>query len=316
MHIVLTGAGGFVGSRLLTHLSARHRITAIARAPIPVPLGATLLLSDLTQLPHKLLPLSGQDCVIHCAARAHRLQEDAQDPVSLYRQINCALTLQLARQAAAAGVRRFIFLSSIKVLGEETPLGHPYRADDPANPQDAYAQSKWEAEQGLRQIEASTGLEVVIIRPALVYGPNVKANMRRLMQWIDRGWPLPFGCVQNQRSFLACDNLADLVEHCLSHPKATQHPILASDGMDLSTPALIRSLAHALERPARLINTPLVLLKILAHGIGQGSAAQRLLGSLQVDSQSGYRQLNWTPPVSVHNAIQEMAHHYRAQRRS
>lgn len=313
MQIVLTGVSGFVGARLLEVLAPQHQVTAVTRRPIPVSKGVSLAIADLTQLTQAPTWLKNQDCVIHCAALAHVVRAPSADTLAEYRRINTEATLNLARYAVAAGVKRFIFLSSIKVNGEATTPNHPYTAADQPAPVDAYGQSKWEAEQALQHLATTTGLEVVIIRPVLVYGPGVKANMRRLMSWIDQGWPLPLARIHNRRSLLALDNLVDLIRHCLQHPKAAHQIWLASDGEDLSTPELIRRLAQALNRPARLIPVPPSALQWLARCFGQQATAQRLCGSLQVDIRPTYQQLNWSPPLSVNTALQQMAHSFRGQ---
>jgi UDP-glucose 4-epimerase len=259
------------------------------------------------ELQHGLI---GQDVVIHCAGRAHVMHEHAADPLVEFRAVNLHGTLNLARQAAAAGVKRFIFLSSIKVNGEQTPQGKPYREDDTAAPLDPYGISKKEAEQGLLALAASTGMEVVIIRPVLVYGPGVKANFLSMMRWLQRGVPLPLGAIHNQRSLVALDNLVDLICVCMTHPAAANQVFLVSDGEDLSTTELLRRMARALNRPARLLPVPGFLLQSGAALLGRRALAQRLCGSLQVNIDKTRQLLGWAPPVSVDEALADAARHF------
>ena len=216
-------------------------------------------------------------------------------------------TLNLARQAAAAGVRRFVFVSSIKVNGEVTQLGRPFTADDAPAPLDAYGVSKMEAEEGLRAIASQTGMEVVIVRPALVYGPGVKANFAAMMRWLRRGVPLPLGAIHNQRSLVALDNLVDLIVTCLTHPAAANQTFLVSDGEDVSTTELLRRMGQALSRPARLIPVPVSWLKLAAAMVVKPDVAQRLCASLQVDIEKTRRLLGWTPPLSLDEGLRRVA---------
>ena len=249
------------------------------------------------------LGLEGVDMVIHLVARVHVMHDTETDPVTAFCVVNLQGTLNLARQAAASGVKRFVFISSVKVNGESTEPGHAFTEDDAPNPQDAYGQSKHEAEQGLRQLSADTGMEVVIIRPPLVYGPGVKANFAALMRAVQRGWPLPLGAVYNQRSLVALDNLVDLIVTCITHPQAANQTFLVSDGEDLSTPDLIRRMARAMNRPARLLPVPVWALKAGALLLGKGDAVQRLCGNLQVDISKSRTLLGWNPPVSVDEGL-------------
>jgi nucleoside-diphosphate-sugar epimerase len=218
--------------------------------------------------------------------------------------------LNLARQAAEAGVRRFIFISSIKVNGEGTPLGAPYRADAQPQPADPYGISKMEAEQGLRALAGETGMEVVIIRPTLVYGPGVKANFLNMMRWLHKGVPLPFGAIHNRRSLVALDNLVDLIVTCIEHPAAANQTFLVSDGEDLSTTELLRRMATALGAPAHLLPVPSWLLEAGATMLGKKALSQRLCGSLQVDISKTRELLGWTPPLSVDAALRKTAKHF------
>jgi len=245
------------------------------------------------------LALQGVAIVVHLAARVHVMKEVSGDPLTEFRRVNVEGTFNLARQAGAAGVRRFVFISSVKVNGESTQDGRPFTEADTPNPQDAYGQSKHEAEQGLRLIAADTGMEVVIIRPPLVYGPGVKANFAALMRTVQRGWPLPLGAVHNQRSLVALDNLVDFIVACTIHPDAANQTFLVSDGQDISTTDLVRGLARAAGKQARLLPVPVWALQLAAGLIGKGSTVQRLCGNLQVDISKARRLLGWVPPVSV-----------------
>ena len=224
--------------------------------------------------------------------------------------------MNLARQAATAGVRRFIFISSVKVNGEVTSLGVPYTADAKAAPVDPYGISKMEAEQGLRLIAAETGMEVVIIRPVLVYGPGVKANFHSMMSWLHKGIPLPLGSIYNKRSLVALDNLVDLIVTCITHPAAANQTFMVSDGDDLSTTELLRSMGAALNKPARLLPVPSWVLEVGAVALGRRALSQRLCGSLQVDISKTRELLNWSPPVSVNEALSKTANHFLEQRRA
>jgi len=241
------------------------------------------------------------------------MSDTSSDPLTEFRKVNVEGTLSLARQAAAAGVRRFIFISSIKVNGEGTVLGAPYHADAQPLPADPYGISKMEAEQGLRALAADTGMEVVIIRPTLVYGPGVKANFLNLMRWLHKGVPLPFGAIHNLRSLVALDNLVDLIVTCIDHPAAANQTFLVSDGEDLSTTELLRRMGTALGKPARLFPVPSRLIEVGAAMLGKQALAQRLCGSLQVDISKTRELLNWTPPVSVDEALRKTAKHFLEQ---
>jgi nucleoside-diphosphate-sugar epimerase len=254
--------------------------------------------------------LAGVDCVIHCAARAHAMHEVEADALAAYRAVNVVGTQRLAQQAAALGVRRLVFLSSIKVNGEQTALGAPFLFSDTPAPEDPYGVSKWEAEQALWAVSAQTGLEVVVVRPPLVYGPGVKGNLLRLLRWVARGVPLPLGAVHNQRSLVGLSNLVDLLLRCAEHPAAPGQTFLASDGQDLSTPQLIRLMAEGMNRPARLLPVPVALLQAGGSLLGKRREIDRLVGSLQVDSAYTQTQLGWTPPVSVEDGAREMARWY------
>ena len=242
--------------------------------------------------------------VLHLAARVHIMDDPASDPLAAFRKVNTLGTLNLARQAAATGVNRFVFVSSIKVNGEGTQPGSVFHGDDTPAPLDPYGISKHEAEIGLRQIAAATGMQVVIVRPPLVYGPGVKANFAAMMRAVQRGLPLPLASVtHNRRSFVALDNLVDLLITCLDHPAAANQTFLVSDGEDLSTADLLRRLGKAMSRQARLFPVPPALLQVGANLLGKGEVSQRLLGNLQVDISHTRETLGWTPPITVDEGL-------------
>ncbi len=306
MNLLVTGANGFLGSALCATLFREgHAVRAVVR--FRSTRGAvveTVGVGSIGAETNWLVVLEGVEVVIHLAARVHVMHDKTDDPLAEFRAANVEATLNLALQAAAVGVRRFVFISSVKVNGESTSPGRAFTEVDPPNPQDAYGQSKYEAEQGLRLISADTGMEVVIIRPPLVYGPGVKANFAALMRAVQRGWPLPMGTItHNRRSLVGLDNLVDLIMTCIVHPAAANQTFLASDGGDLSTTALVRSLARAAGVSACLLPVPVWVLRIAAALLGKGAAVQRLCGSLQVDISKARDLLGWVPPVSVDEGL-------------
>lgn len=301
MTILVTGAGGFLGKSLCGNLiEIKISVRAAVRHAILMPVKYTsVIVENVDDLTNWNKFLIGIDVVVHLAGRVHVMQDTAESPLAEFRRINVQGTQNLAQQAAAAGVKRFVFISSVKVNGELTQPGNAFIEADAPNPQDAYGQSKCEAELGLRQIAAETGMEIVIIRPPLVYGPGVKANFAALLRAVQRGWPLPLGAVHNQRSLVALDNLVDFIITCTNHPLAANQTFLVSDGQDLSTTELIRGLAYAADTHARLLPVPVPWLRAMAGLMGKTDAIDRLCGNLQVDISKARTLLGWAPPVSV-----------------
>jgi len=305
MNILITGANGFVGSYLAKKLSyvPELKLTLAARVASPAQWGKSFKVNQIDSNTEWSEAVIGCQYVIHTAARAHIMKDEAADPLTEYRRVNVDGTLNLARQAAKAGVRRFIFISSIKVNGEQTSFGRPFTAEDIPAPVDAYGISKYEAERGLLKISADTGLEVVIIRPPLVYGPGVKGNFSSMMRVVKKGYPLPLGSINNKRSLVALDNLVDLIITCINHPAAANQVFLAGDGEDLSTTELLRGVAKAAGVSSRLIPVPVSVLRFVASLLGKKEVSQRLLGSLQVDISKTRDLLGWTPPLSVEEGL-------------
>ncbi|WP_434772247.1 UDP-glucose 4-epimerase family protein [Pseudomonas entomophila] len=317
--VLVTGANGFVGRALVAHLLHRHDhdvVAGVRRPEANVPTGVEKrTVPALGPDADWTAALAGIDQVVHAAARVHVMDETEADPLTAFRRVNTQGTLALAEQAAKAGVRRFVFISSIKVNGEQTRRGQPFEADQPARPTDPYGISKYEAEQGLLQLARTTGMDVVVVRPVLVYGPGVGANMASLMRWLVRGVPLPLGAIDNRRSLVSLANLVDFITVCLNHPEAANQVFLVSDGEDLSTSDLLRRMSHALGRRPRLLPVPATWLALVARLMGKAGVAQRLLGSLQVDIEKNRRRLGWQPAVPVDEALQATAHPFLESRR-
>jgi nucleoside-diphosphate-sugar epimerase len=302
--LVITGASGFVGKALASKLQCHgERVLGICRSGEDLCFPVTKLASfgDTGAL-RKLL--HDAEVVVHCAARVHVMQDKAADPLAAFREVNRDLTLELARLAAASGVKRFVFLSSVTVNGKSTSSNSPFRSDDNTFPDGPSGISKLEAERGLQRISLETGLEVVIIRPPLVYGPGMKGNFASISKLVKKGLPLPLGAIYNKRSLVGLDNLIDLIITCIDHPAATNQVFLVSDGDDLSTTELFRSVAEAMGKSSRLIPVPASWLQFCATHFGKKAVAQRLLGSLQVDISHTQKCLNWTPPLTVKQGLQ------------
>ncbi|OED69673.1 NAD-dependent dehydratase, partial [Vibrio tasmaniensis ZS-17] len=298
MNILVTGSTGFVGSRVVE--SARERnweVISVVRKQIK-PLTNRFVVSSIDSSTDWSRAFDGVDCIVHCAARVHQMNESEQDALAAYRETNMFGTLNLAKQAADAGVKRFVFVSSIKVNGEFNDPNLPFEPNLNNTPQDPYGLSKYEAEVELAKLSKETGLEVVIIRPPLVYGPGVKANFLSMMRLIDKGIPLPFGAIKNQRSFVYLDNLSDLILVCCEHPSAPGHTFLVSDDHDVSTTQLMQTIAQAMGKSPLLIPIPMSWIQLGASVLKKQQIAQRVCGSLKVEIGSTKDILGWEPPVS------------------
>ena len=308
MRILVTGSSGFVGSALVPVLLCQHyEVTAVVRREQDKSQAGSnsFVVGNIDAITKWSKALHGADVVIHLAARVHAIGKHESEDIKEFRRVNTDGTLNLARQAAENGVKRFVYLSTIKVNGEATAPGRPFTSNDLAAPQDPYGISKHEAEVGLRALAQETKMQVVIIRPPLVYGPGAKGNFNTLMKIVARSLPLPFASIRNRRSLVGIDNLVNLISTCIEHPSAANETFLASDAEDLSTPELIRRMARAMDRPARLFPVPPVLLSNAATLVGKGDVALRLCGSLQVDISKSSELLGWKPTVSVDEALKK-----------
>jgi len=316
--ILVTGANGFVGRELCQILiECGHIVHAVTRRQYQCKSLSTLKYFTVKDICENTLwesAIKGVDCVIHLAARVHVMVDNSRDPLSVYREVNTKGTMNLARQALKAGVKRFVYISSIKVNGECTTINIPYTDTDNPAPSDPYAISKYEAEQQLLELSSSGDLEIVIIRPPLVYGPGVKANFLSMLRWLNKGIPLPFGSIQNKRSLVALDNLVDLILTCIEQPAAANQIFLVSDGEDLSTTELLSRVASALGKKPRLLPVNQQLLELILRFIGKKDLAQRLCSSLQVDISKAKKLLNWTPPVSVDEGLRKTADAFKSSR--
>ena len=307
--VLLTGATGFIGHHLTDQLveDGRYELKIVSRqfdvhfhkdietVYVDV-IGPDTQWGDIVQ---------DVDVVVHAAARAHVMHDTSRNPLLEFRQVNVEGTLNLARQAFRSGVKRFVYLSSIGVNGNTST--QPFSELDVPKPIGPYAISKLEAEQALQLLSEMSSMEMVIIRPPLVYGPNPPGNFRRLLHWLNSGIPLPFGAINNKRSLVALDNLVDFIITCIEHPAAANEVFLISDGEDLSTTELLRRTAIALDKPARLLPVPQSLLELILKMLGKRGLAQQLCGSLQVDISKARKMLGWTPPVSVDEGLRKTA---------
>lgn len=313
--IAVTGASGFVGQRVVEELARRgHVAIGIVRGPSAPSAPQARLVGDMGAQTDWARALDGVEVVVHCAARAHVMHERATDPLPLYRAVNVEATRRLAEQAVRHGVRRIVYLSSVKAAGERSTPGRPLKVSDEPVPEDAYGVSKREAEVALLEVGAATGLEIVIVRPSLVYGPGVKGNFLRLMGAIARGWPLPLGALDNRRSIVSLANLTDLVGVCVAAPAAAGRTFFVSDGEDLSTAALARRIGVALDRPAQLFPVPAAVLSRLAMIAGKSVEIERLVGTLQVDLTDARDSLAWSPPQTIDQCLRETAVWFRSSR--
>lgn len=308
--LLVTGATGFVGQALVTKLLAeKFSISALVRSEaVYLPSGISkVIVPDLVAQTDFQSILNNIEVVIHAAGRAHIMNDVVANPLDEFCKVNTDATLQLAKQAAESGVKRFIFLSSIKVNGEMTSLGKAFKPDDNFVPDDPYGISKYEAEQGLLALAKETGMEVVIIRPPLVYGPGVRANFASMIKWVNKGVPLPLGAVHNQRSLVALDNLVSFIIHCVDRPKAANEVFLISDNEDVSTTQLLSKVAKAYGKKACLIPVPVSWMKFAARLIGKADVANRLFSSLQVDSSKARDLLGWKPVVTMDEQLKKIA---------
>jgi UDP-glucose 4-epimerase len=305
--VLVTGAAGFVGRALTRQLVAldRYEVVAMTRFnPADQVLGARYVaVGDMTLKTQWQAALGGVQTLVHAAARVHALNDHTAKSLARFGRVNVEVTLELARQAAANGVRRFVFISSIGVNGVKTELNSAFSESDQPQPHNPYADSKLKAEKGLRQLAEETGLEVVIIRPPLVYGPGVRANFAALMRAVQRGWPLPLGAVKNLRSMVAVDNLVDFIITCMTHPKAANQTFLVSDGQDVSSAELVRGLAREAGITVRLPAVPPRILWAVAEIVRRGDVIQRVTGSLRVDISKAKTLLGWSPPISLEEGL-------------
>ena len=312
--VLVTGASGFVGSALCGHLikCGYNVIGTVRKLPVLPIIGVDYqIVGDLgTSTSWNDSIFSEVGIIIHCAARVHVMNEYAQNPLNEFRQINTQGTDTLARSAAKAGIRRFIFLSSIKVNGESSSLSSLIDETSPTNPKDYYGISKLEAEKSLINIADETGMETVIFRLPLVYGPGVRGNFIKLLKMVDRGVPLPFSLVNNLRSLINIDNLTDVIEVCLKDPRAVGKIYTVSDSEDVSTVQLIIKMAHALERPVRLWPCPLCLIELAGMLAGRSDEVSRILGSLRIDSKKIYSELGWAPTYTLTQGLSQISAWY------
>lgn len=315
-HILVTGASGFIGRQLCVELLRRgHQVRAAVRAPCRLPDGVEqVTVGAIDGATNWSAALRDIVIVIHLAARVHVMKDKSADPLAEFLKVNLLGTANLAQQAAAAGARRLVYVSSIKVNGELTRNGQNFSEHDLSAPRDPYGISKWQAEQALRHISRMTRLEVVIVRPPLVYGPGVKGNFFRLMAAIDKGVPLPLSGAHNLRSMMYVGNLVDALIACASHPAAAGRTYLVGDGEDVSTAKLAEAIAHALGRNSRSFYFPPGLLRAAAALLGRAEQIDRLFGSLQVSDQKIRRELGWTPPYSMEQGLRAAADWYRTRR--
>jgi nucleoside-diphosphate-sugar epimerase len=322
MKVLITGANGFVGQAVCQRIVACYpqftTVYALVRHPdawrsqSAAPQIKQIVFPSLAELADASELLAEVDCIIHLAARVHQMNDRATDPLAEFRAVNTSSTIALATTATKAGVRRFIYLSSIKVHGEETTAQTAYSEVDQLHPNDPYGISKFEAEAQLRQLAERSNLEVVIIRPPLVYGPGVKANFLQMLRIVDKGIPLPLGAIRNRRSLIYVENLADAIITSAHHPAAANQTFLVSDGEDVATAQLIRHIATAMRRSPRLLPIPVFCLKLLGGLFGKSAAVSRLTGSLVINSNKIRQTLNWQPPYTLNQGLQITADWFKS----
>ena len=311
MKILVTGVSGFVGQSLIRELKLKNiRFVGIVRQLSLSNLDGMIEVSDFSIPNIWQKPLANCDVVIHLAARVHVMREVTESPLMAFLDINLKGTLSLAEAAAKAGVKRFIYVSSIKVNGESTTNKKFIETDIP-NPLNPYAISKWEAEKALRKIEQETGMELVILRPPLIYGPRVKANFASLLKLVDKGLPLPLLGINNKRSLIFLDNFVDAIITCVMHPNAAGKTYLVSDGEDVSMAQLVKKIAVSLNRPSYLFYFPLIVIRLIAKLIGKTSSINRVTESLVIDSSKIRIELDWRPPFTIDQGLKITADAYR-----
>lgn len=311
MKILVTGASGFVGHFLIKTLKHHDgiKVAAVGRSAVQSNADEFFVVPSFIQQGVWQEPLDGCDVVIHLAARVHVMLDRVEDPLEAFLSVNLHGTVNLADAAAKAGVKRFVYVSSIKVNGEYTE-DQPFTARDVPNPQDPYAVSKWQAEQALLKLSKETGMEVVIVRPPLVYGPGVKANFASLLNIVNKRLPLPLGCVSNVRSMIYVGNLADALIICATHDNAAGQTYLVSDNEDISTPQLIKKLALVLKRPYLVFPFPLPIIRLLARLVAKSSSVDRLTQSLVIDCSTLRNELDWEPPYTMQEGLLKTAQWY------
>ncbi len=314
---MVTGANGFVGQQLCTSLTKSNFALRAAvqdeKGLSHLPAGVKgIVTGDLGAITNWKFLLDGVNVIVHLAARVHQMKDNERDQERAYKKTNVAITYALANAASKVGVQRFVFISSVKAMGESTSSGEAWNESSPCTPQDAYGRSKLEAENILLDISRKTRMEVVILRLPLVYGPGVKANMARLFKLVNNGIPLPFGIINNLRSLLYIGNLVDALRVSIDHPAAAREIFLVSDGEDVSTPELVRRIAHALDRPERLLPFPPTLMRLLGRISGKSGEIERLLDSLVVDTGKIRRILSWKPPFTMEQGLKQTAYWYRS----
>ncbi|CSA20500.1 UDP-glucose 4-epimerase family protein [Vibrio cholerae] len=308
--ILLTGSTGFVGTNLVKSLTLKsdYIVKSAVRHAVNKDDGLLFEVGDINASTDFELPLKNTTVVVHCAARAHVMDDKEAEPLTLYREVNTAGTVNLAKQAIDSGVKRFIFISSIKVNGEGTLVGCPFKTEDNHAPEDDYGLSKSEAEKQLVALAKDSSMEVVIIRPTIVYGPGVKANFASLMRLVSKGIPLPFGSItQNKRSLVSINNLVDLIVTCIDHPKAANQVFLVSDDHDVSTAEMVRELAIALDKPTWQLPVPIWCYKLFGKLFGKSDIVDRLTGTLQVDISHTKETLGWKPPQTLQEGFKQTA---------
>ncbi|EOG7617836.1 UDP-glucose 4-epimerase family protein [Vibrio cholerae] len=305
--ILITGSNGFLGSHIVERIKGKPLIL-LDRGTVNKHPMCPFFQCEINSYHDYMKALQGCQTIIHCAARVHIMDDNEADPLTLYREVNTAGTVNLAKQAIDSGVKRFIFISSIKVNGEGTLVGSPFKTEDNHAPEDDYGLSKSEAEKQLVALAKDSGMEVVIIRPTIVYGPGVKANFASLMNLASKGIPLPFGSItQNKRSLVSINNLVDLIVTCIDHPKAANQVFLVSDDHDVSTAEMVRELAIALDKPTWQLPVPIWSYKLFGKLFGKSDIVDRLTGSLQVDISHTKETLGWKPPQTLQEGFKQTA---------